>query len=471
MTTTETEAPVAAPVAAPVVAPVLASGIYSHESERLVIGVMLSSQRSGLHLSLISLIAHEDFFVDQHQTIWRIIATMREAGLVVDPMSIIDHANAQGEFVGGAEYIIEAFNDPIARLCSDESVTAAATRIKGFSMSRKLQRALSLASALNSSGQSFDHVAGFLDDEIINLKRLSTSSRSGPRQASDFYDAILAKITAKLDGEVVDKGIPTGFSQTDQLMGGELPAEGLIILAGRPGMGKTAFATAIEQNISNSGIATLFFSMEMPGIALAQRNLSRHSRIPFRHIKTAEIAEHEFAPMIESLEVLGRAPCYIDETPGLSMAEIRARARAFKEQHPKCAIFLDYMQIVQPGRDSKTKDPRYVVSETSQGLTQLGRELKCPVIALAQLNRELEKRANKRPVMSDLRESGQVEQDASIIMFLYRDEVYNPDSEHRGTTEVIFAKNRDGECATVKFASDLSRMLYSELGTYQTDET
>lgn len=451
-------------------APALASGLYSHESERLVIGVMLNSQRNGLHLSLISLIAYEDFFVDQHQTIWRIIASMREAGLTVDPMSLIDHANAQSEFVGGPEYIIDAFNDPIARLCSDESVTAAGVRIKDFSASRKLDRTLGMGRVLLTTGQPFEHVAGFVDDEIINLKRLSTSSRSGPRAAAYFYDAILAKITAKLDGEVVDPGIPTGFHEMDQLMSGQLPPEGLIVLAGRPSMGKSAFASAIEQNISNSGIATLFFSMEMTGVSLASRNLSRHSRIPFRHIKTAEIDEHEFAPMIESLEILGRAPCYIDETPGLSMAEIRARSRAFKQLHPKCAIFLDYMQIVQPGRDSKSKEPRMVVTETSLGLTGLARELKCPVVALAQLNRDLEKRANKRPIMSDLRDSGQVEQDASIIVFLYRDEFYNPDSPDRGITEAIFVKNRDGECATIKFSSDLSRMLYAEIGTYQNQE-
>ena len=446
------------------------SGSYSHDSERLLIGVMLNSQRHGLHLSLMALVSHEDFFVDQHQVTWKIMTAMREAGLTVDPMSIIDHANTKGEFVGGPEYVINTFNDPIARMCSDEAVNAAASRIKGFSMSRKLQRALSMAATLSNTGQEFDQVASYLEDEITNLKRLATSSRTGPREASFFYDAILAKITAKLDGEVVEMGTSTGFPELDNLLGGGLANEDLIVLAGRPGMGKTAFATAMEQNISTSGIATLFFSLEMTGISLAQRNVSRHARIPFNHIRSGDLDEREFEPLFETISVLNKAPCFIDETPGLSMSEIRSRARAFAMLHKKIVLVVDYLQIVQAGKDSKTKDSRVIVSETSQGLKQLARELKCPVIALAQLNRELEKRANKRPMMSDLRESGQLEQDASVIMFLYRDEVYNADSKDAGTTELILAKNRDGKCATVRYSSDLSMMHYSEMGSYQTEE-
>lgn len=447
------------------------SGIYSHDSERLIIGVLLNSQRQGLHLPLMALVSHEDFYVDQHQITWKIMTSMREAGLTVDPVSIIDHANTKGEFVGGPEYIINTFNDPIARMCSDDAVNAAANRIKGFSMSRKLQRALSMATTLSNTGQEFDQVASYLEDEIINLKRLATSSRTGPREASFFYDAILAKITAKLDGEVVEMGTSTGFEELDNLLGGGLANEDLIVLAGRPGMGKTAFATAIEQNISIPGVATLFFSLEMTGISLAQRNVSRHARIPFNHIRSGDLDDREFSPLIETISILSKAPCFIDETPGLSMSEIRSRSRAFAMLYPKVVIIVDYVQIVQAGKDSKTKDSRVIVSETSQGLKQLARELKCPVIALAQLNRELEKRANKRPMMSDLRESGQLEQDASVIMFLYRDEVYNPDSKDKGTTELILAKNRDGKCATIRYGSDLSMMHYTEMGSYQTEET
>jgi replicative DNA helicase len=445
------------------------SGLYSQESERLIISIMMNSGRKDSHHQLASLLAPEDFYLDQHQTIWRIIQQLREAGLEADPAAVIDNASRQNEFVGGAQYVVDAVNDPIARMCSNESVVAASARIKELAMGRKLQRSLSQAVALCGS-QTFERVLSFVEDDLVNLRRSAKSSRSGPQQASYYYDALLARIEAKLDGTDVVDGVPTRFEELDRLLGGGLPRENLIILAGRPGMGKTAIATAIEQNISAAGTPTLFFSLEMTGISLAQRNLSRHSRIKFANIKSAAIAEHEFGAMIESLEILSNAPCYIDETPGLTLSEIRARARAFVQMHPGAVIFVDYLQKVQPNPNGST-DPRFVVSEVSQGLLALARELKVPVVALAQLNRYLEQRTSKRPVMSDLKESGQLEQDAGIILFAYRDEVYNPDTNEPGVTEVIFGKNRDGECRTVKFASDLSRMLYREMASYESAGT
>ena len=439
---------------------------YSNDSERLILGILLNQERVSSHLKLISLIGVDDFFFEPHQTAWRIINTLREAGVSADVTSVCDHAQQYGEFIGGALYLSDCFNDPICRMCSDESIEAASSRIKNFSMTRKLQVILQAATTMTNNGEGFEHVSGHLEDSITNLKRLSHSSQTGPQPAAVFYESILAKLLAKLDGEVITPGISVGFDNMDRIMGGELPKEGLVVLAARPGMGKTAFATAIEQNISSKGVPTLFFSLEMTGVSLAQRNLSRHSRIAFSAIKSNTYQDHDYATITESLHLLGAAPAFIDETPGLSLAEIRARSRIFVQNNPGGVIFIDYIQIVQPGRDSKAKDPRYVVGETSQGLVQMARELKCPVVALSQLSRDLEKRTNKRPVMSDLRESGQIEQDASIILFLYRDEIYNPDTQYPGTTEVIFAKNRDGACETVRFASDLSRMLYQEVGAY-----
>ena len=441
----------------------------SPDSERIVIGVLLNQQRAATHLPLISLLSSEDFFLEHHQTCWRIINTLRDAGVPSDVTSVGDQASQNSEFVGGAEYLSSCVVDPICTICSDESVMAAANRIKGYSMSRKLQDVLQDALLHTRNGETFATVSQRVDDAIANLNRASTSARGGPKQAMVYYDQVLAKLMAKLDGEEVIPGITTGFTELDRLMGGELPKEGLVVIAARPGMGKTAFATALEQNICTSGKPTLFFSLEMTGISLAQRNLARHARIPFINIKTNNYADSDFSRLTESLDVLGKAPAWIDETPGLTLAEIRARSRVFAQNNPGGVIFLDYIQIVQPGRDSKTKDPRYVVSETSQGLTQLARELKCPIVALSQLSRDLEKRTNKRPVMSDLRESGQIEQDASIILFLYRDEVYNSESQEAGTTEVICAKNREGACETIRFASDLSRMLYTELGAFSPD--
>lgn len=445
--------------------------MHSPESERLLLAAALSANRETIQNSLLSLLGHDDFFIETHQTIWRLIHWMREAGIVPDPVALVDIAQTQQAFVGGAPYIMELMQDPIARTCSDESVLSAAARIKGFALTRRLQQTLSQAVRLCQSGQTFEHVSTFVEDDIANIKKLTTSSSTGPRQASFFYDALLARIDARLNGEEVEVGVATGYENLDSVIGGGLPrGEGLIVIAGRPAMGKTAFAIAVEQMISaNRGVPTLTFSLEMSGLSIAQRAVARHGRIPLKDIKAAELNERDFSALCDSVAALSAAPCFIDESPGLTLPEIRARARKFIEQYPNGVIILDYLQKIAP-RPGGPTDPNRVVAENSAGLTLLQKELKCPLIALCQLNRSVEARANKRPMMSDLKESGQIEQDAALIMFIYRDEVYNPDSPDRGVTEVIFGKNRDGETKTVRFAHDLARMLYTELGTFDSEE-
>ncbi len=208
---------------------------------------------------------------------------------------------------------------------------------------------------------------------------------------------------------------------------------------------------------------TLLFSLEMSGLSLVQRNLSRHARIPFQHLRQASLTSHDWDSLVTSASFLSDTNCWIDDTPGLSLGEMRARARAFHAKFGRCLILVDYLQIVEPNPESP-KDPMRLVSEFSRGFTSLGKELKIPVLVLSQLNRTLESRANKRPMMSDLRESGQIEQDAEAILFLYRDEVYNPDSADRGITEVIAAKTRDSRPGVVKFISELEMMLYTPMG-------
>lgn len=430
----------------------------------MVISIMLNAARTEVHHKLMGLLAADDFFIEQNKTIWQIIGSLREAGLSADPVAIIDHASTTDTFVGGAAYVIDAVNDPIAKVCTDEAALAAANRVKGFALLRRLQKSLQTGVTLCQAGQSFEQVAAYVEDDMINLKRSSKSSRTGPQQVQVFYDAIMAQLDAKENGIDVTDSISTGYEHLDDVMGGGLPKESLIILAGRPGMGKTAFATAIEQNISGRGVPTLTFSLEMPGKQLAQRNLARHSRIPLTRVKTVDFLEDDYGRLAESIELLGKAPSYIDDSPGLTISEIRSRARTFCEQFPGAPIFVDYLQIIQSANPKA--DGRQAVTDASKGLLQLARELKSPVVALAQLNRDLEKRANKRPVMADLKESGQIEQDAAIILFAYRDEVYNPDSAERGITEIICGKNRDGATDTVKFASTLATMHYHEMGRY-----
>ncbi len=455
--------------ASPTTAATEATGAFSSASEKLILSVMMNAGRTELHHQIAGLIAEDDLYIEQHRALWRIISTLREAGVPHDPASIMDAANRSSTFIGGAPYLMEIAQDPTARSCSVDSVTAAAGRLKDLSNTRRLQQLLQRSLHLTQTGQDFATVSSYVEDDLVNLRKVSSSSRSGPVHAAHFYDAVAQRIEAKAEGEEVNATAPTHFPLLDESMGGGLPRGGMIVIAGRPGMGKTAIACAIEQQISLNGRPTLFFSLEMPGIALAQRNLSRHSRIPFSSIRKAEIEDRDYDPLLESLSVLGNAPCFIDETPGLSMSEIRSRARTFAQTYPDCVIIVDYLQIITASPTDRS-DPKQLVSNNSKALTLLARELNVPVIALAQLNRGLETRANKRPVMADLRESGQIEQDASLILFVYRDEVYNPDTLDKGITELIQGKNRDANPVTIKFASDLSRMLYSELGVYGTEQ-
>jgi replicative DNA helicase len=445
------------------------TALYSQESERMLVGAAFYPDRSELYMKLMGLLAPKDFFVEQHAAIWKIIQDQREGGREADVTAVLDYANTNRISIGGAEYLVGLFNDPMVRSCTDESALSAAKRVKEFAASRDLQQVLIAGHAMISAGQPADQVMNVVDDDIANMRRARDSAQQGPRQQRVFVEAYLERLNNAMEtGESVTRTMSTGFPELDDVLGGGL-ADGMTVLAARPSMGKTAFATAIEQNCSNRGVPTILFSGEMSGLSITQRNLSRHARIPFQNLRQANLSTHEWDSLILSAQVLSDTHSYIDDTPGLSLGEIRARARAF---HAKFApltkdgrilVLVDYLQIVAANPDSP-KDPMRLASEISRGLTSLGKELACPVLVLSQLNRTLESRANKRPMMSDLRESGQIEQDAEAILFLYRDEVYNPDSADVGITEVIAAKTRDSRPGIVKFISALEMMLYTPVG-------
>jgi replicative DNA helicase len=440
-----------------------ASSLYSQESERQLLGVVFYPERKELYMKLVSLLAPSDFFVTEHAAIWKIIQDQREGGREADVTAVLDYASTNRIFVGGVQYLIDLYQDPVARSTTDESALAAAKRVKDFAASRALQQTLLTSAGLVGSGQRADQVMNVVEDEIANMRRAQSSAQKGPRQQRVFIEAYLERLNNAIDngGAVIDT-ISTGFASLDELLGGGL-ADGMTILAARPAMGKTAMALAIEQNCSNRGVPTLIFSLEMSGLSLVQRNISSHGRIPFQNLRQASLRDHEYTSLCDTAEFLSTTNCFIDDTPGLTLGEIRARVRAFHAKFGKCLVVIDYIQIIEPNPDSP-KDPMRMISEFSRGITSLAKELKIPVLALSQLNRSLEARANKRPMMSDLRESGQIEQDAEAIVFLYRDEVYNPDTTDRGITEAIAAKTRDSRPGVAKFHSNLEMMRYSETG-------
>ncbi|HEX7634905.1 MAG TPA: replicative DNA helicase, partial [Noviherbaspirillum sp.] len=246
-------------------------------------------------------------------------------------------------------------------------------------------------------------------------------------------------------------GVPTGFIDLDRMTSGLQPGD-LVIVAGRPSMGKTAFSLNIGENVAiDSGLPVAVFSMEMGGAQLAMRMLGSVGRLDQSRLRIGKLNDEDWPRLTHAIQKMNEAQLYIDETPALSPIELRARARRLARQCGKLGlIIVDYLQLMSGNGGGGAENRATEISEISRGLKGLAKELHCPVIALSQLNRSLEQRPNKRPVMSDLRESGAIEQDADVILFIYRDQVYNPDSPDKGTAEIIIGKQRNGPIGAVR---------------------
>jgi replicative DNA helicase len=252
-------------------------------------------------------------------------------------------------------------------------------------------------------------------------------------------------------GEVT--GVPTGYLDLDDLLLGLQPSN-LVVLAARPGCGKTAFALGAAANVAMAmRRPVLFFSMEMGTLELTKRMLAAEARVDARKLQTGKIPEGDWTRISHAVGRLAEAPLFIDDNPHCTVMEMRAKARRTKARHGDLAlVVVDYLQLMTPSTSRRTENRQVEVAEISRGLKILARELECPVVALSQLNRQLEYRADKRPMLADLRESGSLEQDADVVVFLYRDEIYNPESDQRGTAEVIVAKHRNGPTGVTRLA-------------------
>jgi replicative DNA helicase len=247
--------------------------------------------------------------------------------------------------------------------------------------------------------------------------------------------------------------VQTGYSDLDSLLLGLQPSN-LLVLAARPGAGKTAFALGAAANVAMSANRpVMFFSMEMGTLELTKRLLSGEARVDMRRLQTGDIPEGDWTRLSHAVGRLAEAPLFIDDNPHCTVMEMRAKARRAKARYGDLGlIVIDYLQLMTPSTSKRTENRQVEVAEISRGLKILARELDCPVMALSQLNRQLEYRQDKRPMLADLRESGSLEQDADVVIFLYRDEIYNPESEQRGTAEVIVSKHRNGPTGVTRLA-------------------
>jgi replicative DNA helicase len=413
---------------------------HSLEAEQSVLGGLLLDNQAWD--KVVDRLQERDFYRQEHRIIFRIIVELANRSKPFDVITLTDALKNINELanVGGEVYLFElVHNTPTAA-----NIGAYADIVRERSVLRQLIAVAGDISASAFLPGSRDS-AELLDDAERKVFQIAQHGihATGPISISDLLAKAVERIDALFHSKQGITGLATCFHDLDKMTSGLQPAD-LVIIAGRPSMGKTAFAINIAENIAiKHEKPVLVFSMEMPGEALAMRMISSLGRINQQNLRTGKLQDQDWPRINSAITLLTNKQFYIDDTPALSPGELRSRARrVMREQGQLGLIVIDYLQLMQvPGsRENRTTE----ISEISRSLKALAKELNVPVLALSQLNRGLEQRTDKRPMMSDLRESGAIEQDADLILFIYRDEVYNKESPDKGRAEIIIAKQRNG---------------------------
>jgi replicative DNA helicase len=394
-------------------------------------------------------LAAEDFYRSDHRIIYRVMAGLVEKNHPLDIITISEALEGIGELenVGGLAYISDlASSTPTA-----SNIHAYAQIVRERSTVRSL---ISVAHEIADSGFNPDgrDSATLIDEAESKVFKISDDrpSSGGPESVRPLLTRAVERIDVLFRTKGALTGISSGFRDIDEMTSGLQPAD-LIIVAGRPSMGKTSFMMNIAESAAISGESpVLVFSMEMPADSLVLRMLSSLGRIDQTKIRTGQLGDDDWPRLTSAVTLLNDKPLFIDDTAALSPNEIRSRARRVAREHGKLGmILLDYIQLMQVSGTPENRAGE--ISEISRSLKSIAKEFDCPVIAGSQLNRSLEQRPDKRPIMSDLRESGAIEQDADVIMAIYRDEVYHEDAE-KGIAEIIFLKQRNGPIGRKKLA-------------------
>lgn len=422
---------------------------HSIEAEQAIIGGLMLDNLAWDKVNL--LVTDSDFYLVEHRLLYQTLTSLAKRDLPFDVITVLENLKSIHKLdeAGGETYLFElAHNTP-----SVANIRAYAEIVREKSVQRQLIHAAHdiADSAYNPNGKEIAELLDQAETRVFAIAE-QTSRDGGPQ----IIKTILSKTIDRIDelyhnGNAIT-GLPTGLQDLDTLTSGLQTAD-LIIVAGRPSMGKTTLAMNIAENAAiESKKPVLVFSMEMPADSLAMRMMSSLGRIDQHRIRTGKLNDEDWPRVTSAVHILSEAPIFIDDTPALSPAEVRARARRLAKEHGQMGlVVIDYLQLMKaPGfkADNRTGE----ISEISRSLKALAKELNAPVIALSQLNRSLEQRHDKRPIMSDLRESGAIEQDADLICFIYRDEVYNEDSPDKGIAEVIIAKHRNGPIGKIKVA-------------------
>ncbi|NRF68565.1 replicative DNA helicase [Aquincola sp. S2] len=424
---------------------------HSNEAEQSVLGGLLIDNQAWDRAG--DLINDSDFYRYEHREIFNAIAVLINASKPADVITVFERlqSNGKAESCGGLAYL----NALAQSVPSAANLRRYAEIVRERAILRKLISASDeiATNAFNPQGRAVSQILDEAEGRIFKIGEEGSRNKQGFIGISELAVQLIDRVTELYENGAEDvTGVRSGFYDMDRMTAG-LQKGDLLILAARPSMGKTAFALNIAENVAvNEGLPVLVFSMEMGASQLALRMVGSLGRIDQSGLRTGRIKDDEWGRLTEAVDKLSKAPLYIDETPGLNPAELRARARRMARQHGTVGlIVIDYLQLMSGTSKSDGENRATELSEISRGLKALAKELQCPVIALSQLNRSVETRTDKRPMMSDLRESGAIEQDADVIMFIYRDEYYTKDQcKEPGIAEIIIGKQRNGPVGTVK---------------------
>ncbi len=422
---------------------------HSIEAEQAVLGGLMVDNSSWDRIA--DEVTDGDFYRHDHRQIFQAIARLASESQPFDMVTVSETLKRQGELenAGGVGYLSEL----VRNVPSASNIRAYSAIIKERAVLRRLiNTAQEIADgAFNPQGRGAAELLDEAERKVFQIAE-SRPNQGGPQDINPILTKTLERIDHLFNSDDAITGVTTGFVDLDAKTSGMQPSD-LVIVAARPSMGKTTFAMNLVENaLLKTEKPVLVFSMEMPADSIVMRMLSSLGRIDQTKVRTGKLEDDDWPRLTSAVNMLKDKPLYIDDTPGLSPTDVRSRARrvARENKGQLGMIMVDYLQLMRvPG---STEGRTAEISEISRSLKSLAKEMQCPVVALSQLNRSLEQRPNKRPVNSDLRESGAIEQDADVIMFIYRDEVYNEDSQHKGVAEIIIGKQRNGPIGTVHLA-------------------
>ena len=423
---------------------------HNLDAEASILGGILLRNEVLLQLETLEI---DDFYHHPHKVVFEAIRNLEAAAKPIDVVIAENEIAKQGklEAIGGIAFLGEL----ALRVPTLDNIVAYTDIVKDHSQARKLILA---SSEISEKGYEEGlEIKDYLDDAEAKIFEVTQrKDKSGPEPLKGLVKRVFSSLDERFKSADGITGVPTGFADLDARTAGLQPTE-LIVLAARPAMGKTSFALSIAQNAATSGgWPCLVFSLEMSSTQLAERMLCSEARVDSSALRRGQLQRQDMTNLTYAAATLSKAPILIDDTPALSLREVRARARRFRSNKELFGdkkfglILVDYLQLMRGSPQAAKASREQEISEISRGLKSLAKELDCPVVALSQLNRSLEQRTDKRPQLSDLRESGAIEQDSDVILFIYRDVVYNKECENPHVAEVIIGKNRHGATGTVE---------------------